>query len=147
MISSSHDEVLNTSISEERNIDFNFVNINLPDSTSNQAESQGYVTYTISPRSDLSTCTSIQNTASIYFDSNPPIVTNTTESIYCISCDDDNVCTVDDVLGKNGLCRGHSPIRIKMATTNVILVVLQKCLLILLVVLWEMSIMRNIFRH
>lgn len=109
VISSSHDEFLNTIITDNRNIDFSFVNINLPDSTSNVQESQGYVTYTISPRSDLSTCTSIKNTASIYFDFNPPIVTNTTESTYYISCDDDNVCTVDDVLGKDGLCRGTFP--------------------------------------
>ncbi len=109
VISSSHDDVLNTIITAERNIDFSFVNINLPDSTSNVQESQGYITYTISPRSDLSTCTSIKNTASIYFDFNPPIVTNTTESIYYINCDDDNVCTVDDVLGKDGLCRGTFP--------------------------------------
>jgi len=109
VISSSHDDFLNTIITDDKNIDFSFVNINLPDSTSNVQESQGYVTYTISPRSDLSTCTSIENTVSIYFDFNPPIVTNTTESIYYINCDDDNVCTVDDVLGKDGLCRGAFP--------------------------------------
>ncbi|MGB3547824.1 MAG: T9SS type A sorting domain-containing protein [Saprospiraceae bacterium] len=55
-----------------------FSNILLPDSTTNLAGSQGFITYTISPRADLPLQTRIENTAAIYFDFNDPIITNTT---------------------------------------------------------------------
>jgi len=54
-----------------------FNNINLPDSTSDFLGSQGYFKYRIGIDSSLSIGTQILNTASIYFDNNPPIVTNT----------------------------------------------------------------------
>jgi hypothetical protein len=57
---------------------FNFSNIFLADSLSNEAESHGYVRYTISPVSGLNPGDQITNTAYIYFDFNSPIVTNTT---------------------------------------------------------------------
>ncbi|MFK8102664.1 MAG: T9SS type A sorting domain-containing protein [Saprospiraceae bacterium] len=53
----------------------------MPDSTSNFEESQGYVSYMISPKPGLAEETNIENTASIYFDTNPPVVTNTTENL------------------------------------------------------------------
>lgn len=56
---------------------FNFSNIFLSDSTSNEAESHGYVRYSIAPVSGLSPGDQITNTAYIYFDFNSPIVTNT----------------------------------------------------------------------
>lgn len=59
---------------------FTFRDINLPDSTANQAGSQGFVTYTISSRPGLAENTLIANRAGIYFDSNPPVITNTTEN-------------------------------------------------------------------
>ncbi|GDX52183.1 hypothetical protein LBMAG27_12300 [Bacteroidota bacterium] len=57
---------------------FNFVNINLPDSGSNTEGSKGYVSYRIKPKQNLAIGTQIENTASIYFDFNSPVVTNTT---------------------------------------------------------------------
>lgn len=56
---------------------FSFYNINLPDSSSNQAGSQGQVTFKVKPKAGLNIGTQITNKASIYFDSNAPIVTNT----------------------------------------------------------------------
>ena len=56
---------------------FDFYNINLPDSNANEAMSHGYVRYTIQHASVLSPGTAIENKAYIYFDSNPPIITNT----------------------------------------------------------------------
>jgi hypothetical protein len=51
--------------------------INLPDSTSNEAASHGYVTFEVDPISDnLPHNTVISNEAEIYFDYNPAIVTN-----------------------------------------------------------------------
>jgi hypothetical protein len=58
-------------------IRFDFYNINLPDSNANEAMSHGYVRYSIEHAALLSPGTTIENTAYIYFDSNPPIVTNT----------------------------------------------------------------------
>ena len=81
IISSSHFEVLNVSIEKERNITFEFKDIFLPDSTTNFEASNGYVSYLIKSKDGLPEETPIRNTASIYFDFNPPIVTNTTENV------------------------------------------------------------------
>lgn len=59
-------------------VKFNFANINLPDSTSNEPQSHGYVRYKIKLKDNLPIGTVIENTAHIYFDFNPAIVTNTT---------------------------------------------------------------------
>ncbi|MCW3111060.1 MAG: hypothetical protein JWQ09_5566, partial [Segetibacter sp.] len=58
-------------------INFSFPNIMLPDSTSNPAGSQGYISYRIKLKPNLLAGTKVTNKASIYFDFNPPIVTNT----------------------------------------------------------------------
>lgn len=81
VLGSSHSDNLRTTIDGNRYVNFNFDNIYLPDSTTDFAASQGYVTYTISTNADLPEETLIENTASIYFDFNPPVVTNTTENI------------------------------------------------------------------
>lgn len=57
---------------------FNFPNIMLPDSTSDYFGSMGYVTYRVNLKSGLPVGTQIKNTGYIYFDYNPPVVTNTT---------------------------------------------------------------------
>ncbi|HLG02988.1 MAG TPA: T9SS type A sorting domain-containing protein [Bacteroidia bacterium] len=57
---------------------FRFPNINLPDSASDPAGSQGWVSFNIESRNGLSTGTQITNTANIYFDFNPAVITNTT---------------------------------------------------------------------
>lgn len=57
---------------------FNFNNINLPDSTSNEPASHGFVTFKIETNNVFPVGTQLTNTAYIYFDFNPAIVTNTT---------------------------------------------------------------------
>ena len=64
-------------INENRELAFTFANILLPDSTSNEPESHGMVSYSISPRADILPLTVIENRAGIYFDFNDPIITNT----------------------------------------------------------------------
>lgn len=59
-------------------VKFTFNNINLPDSSTNQAESNGYIIYRLRAKPDLANHTPINNTAYIYFDQNEAIVTNTT---------------------------------------------------------------------
>ena len=60
---------------------FVFNNIYLPDSINNESESHGSLSFRILPNTDLSEGIEINNTAHIYFDLNPPIVTNTTRNV------------------------------------------------------------------
>jgi hypothetical protein len=59
-------------------VKFRFNDINLPDSTTDLEGSNGFVSFNILPKDDLPAGTQIQNTANIYFDYNPAVVTNTT---------------------------------------------------------------------
>lgn len=59
-------------------LEFAFRNIMLPDSNTNEPGSHGHVIYRISPKANLPLGTQLTNTAHIYFDFNPAIVTNTT---------------------------------------------------------------------
>ena len=60
---------------------FNFNNILLPDSNVNEPASHGIFVYTIKTKNALVDGTPINNTASIYFDFNLPVVTNTTMNV------------------------------------------------------------------
>lgn len=57
---------------------FSFNNILLPDSNTNLAGSQGFVSFRIGQRADVPLGAKIFNTADIYFDFNDPVVTNQT---------------------------------------------------------------------
>lgn len=57
---------------------FSFANINLPDSASDEPHSHGWVTYRITALPNQLSGTQITNTAYIYFDINPAVITNTT---------------------------------------------------------------------
>jgi uncharacterized repeat protein (TIGR01451 family) len=105
-IASSHESVLSTSMTEERFLNFFFEYIFLPDSTSNFEGSQGYVQYSIRPFAGLEELTEVDNRAGIYFDNNPPVITNTTENVlvstfdadddgfeFWLDCDDNNGAT------------------------------------------------------
>lgn len=54
-----------------------FPGIMLPDSSENWPGSQGFVQFKVRPRSDVPLGTKVHNTASIYFDFNEPVRTNT----------------------------------------------------------------------
>jgi uncharacterized repeat protein (TIGR01451 family) len=68
----------------DRELVFRFDSIMLPDSSTNEINSHGFVAYSISPIENLVPNSTIRNTAEIYFDYNPPIVTNT--SLHTIKC-------------------------------------------------------------
>ncbi|MEZ4884981.1 MAG: FG-GAP-like repeat-containing protein [Chitinophagales bacterium] len=75
-ITASHD--YRTTFDKETGlVVFYFDDIMLLDSTTNEPESHGFVMFGISPLSNLAVETEIDNTASIFFDYNPPIITNT----------------------------------------------------------------------
>jgi uncharacterized repeat protein (TIGR01451 family) len=57
---------------------FTFNNILLADSNVNEPASHGFLRYKIKPKTGLSANTVITNTADIYFDFNPPVITNET---------------------------------------------------------------------
>jgi uncharacterized repeat protein (TIGR01451 family) len=61
-------------------LEFHFRHIMLPDSNVNEPGSHGYVNFTIKAKPGLDENTVIENEAGIYFDFNPPIVTNTVSS-------------------------------------------------------------------
>ncbi|MEP2968369.1 T9SS type A sorting domain-containing protein, partial [Nonlabens ulvanivorans] len=75
-IDMSHD-VGEIHIENKKFIDFDFPNINLPDSTTNEPLSHGYIYYRIKPKQNLIIGDFIDNTAHIYFDFNEAIITNT----------------------------------------------------------------------
>jgi len=99
-LESSHEDVLSVSLENNRNLTFAFNNIFLPDSTSNLEASQGYVTYMITTKDGTPEETLVENTAHIYFDQNPPIVTNTTENLmitaFPVDADEDGFDSIQD---------------------------------------------------
>lgn len=66
-----------TIMTDAGKVTFTFNNIMLPDSNRNELESHGAVQFKIRPREGLPDNTRLENTAAIYFDFNPPIITNT----------------------------------------------------------------------
>lgn len=64
-------------LSFQRNMQFLFNDILLPDATTNELESHGFVRYRIKPKPVLFAGDIIGNNAAIYFDFNNPIITNT----------------------------------------------------------------------
>lgn len=75
-IASSHPFEISVFPSGE--IHFVFNNIFLPDSTTNEIESHGFIKYRVDLKQNLAPETEITNYALIYFDQNPAIITNTT---------------------------------------------------------------------
>lgn len=59
-----------------------FENINLPDSTSDEPNSHGFITFTMVPDASLMLGESVGNTANIYFDFNEPVITN--EAVFTV---------------------------------------------------------------
>jgi hypothetical protein len=55
---------------------FHFEDILLPDDKTNEEASHGFIKFRIKPKSGMAENTVISNKAGIYFDFNPPIVTN-----------------------------------------------------------------------
>ncbi|KGO91776.1 T9SS-dependent choice-of-anchor J family protein [Flavobacterium subsaxonicum] len=73
-IASSH----NYNVSRTQNLlEFTYNNIHLPDSTSNEAASHGFITYRVKPKSTYGLGDIVYSTADIYFDFNPAVITNT----------------------------------------------------------------------
>ena len=81
LIHTSHTDHLEVIFQGGNVVTFSFENIFLPDSTSNFEASNGHVAFSIRALSDVERKSRIENTARIYFDFNPAVITNTTSSI------------------------------------------------------------------
>lgn len=62
------------------NLSWSFEGIDLPPSVANTNTGHGYITFQVKPKPGYAVGDIIPNTASIYFDFNPPIVTNTCDT-------------------------------------------------------------------
>lgn len=81
LLSFSHENL--TQVLPNGIVHFNFPNIFLPDSTTNEPGSHGYIQYRIKPKATAMPGSVIENSASIYFDFNSPVLTNTASTTYC----------------------------------------------------------------
>jgi uncharacterized repeat protein (TIGR01451 family) len=105
LLGSSHEARLEYDISNGL-LTFTFENINLPDSASDVLGSQGYVTFSLRTKDNIPDSSLIRNKAEIYFDFNPPIVTNSTTNlivpfITCYPIDTISRTGCDSVIIKN----------------------------------------------
>ena len=91
LLSTSHDN--RVEINDGNQVAFFFDGIYLPDSTSNEPESHGFIAYKIKPKSDIQVGDIISNTADIYFDFNEAVITNTvtTEIVEPVSIDENTL--------------------------------------------------------
>ena len=94
MLAASHPYTLQ--IFPDRTLEWTFDPISLPDSGTNLAESQGYVKFVIQQSPGNLQGTRIENSAHIFFDFNPAIVTNTTWNTIYDSFDSLLVVHLDD---------------------------------------------------
>ncbi len=88
-VASSHNCIV--SISRDRKVSWTFNNIHLPFSAQDELGSQGFVRFTIKPKQNIASGDVITNLANIYFDYNPPIITNETiNTFYVLALDEVN---------------------------------------------------------
>lgn len=80
IMSSSHN--VRVDLTNQNVVTFIFDDILLPNSSINEPASHGFVKYTIMPKPGLAENTQITNTAYIYFDFNPAIITNEVLNTY-----------------------------------------------------------------
>ncbi len=70
---------------QDRTLRFDFPNIQLPDSTNDEPNSHGFVTFRMKPVDGVSLGSVITNKAGIYFDLNPAVLTNSTGLLVTVS--------------------------------------------------------------
>jgi uncharacterized repeat protein (TIGR01451 family) len=77
MVASSHECTLDR---VGNNLTWNFANVQLPPTSQNPTQSHGYITFKVQPNPGYAVGDIVPNAASIFFDFNPAIVTNTFHS-------------------------------------------------------------------
>lgn len=89
---------------------FEFNPIYLPDSNVNESASHGFVKYSIDQKENLPNGTMINNSASIYFDYNAPVKTNTTLHAICDNCMPQNITGTSIVVSLNSVEHNKSKV-------------------------------------
>jgi hypothetical protein len=100
MLNASHPFQL--TFDEDRRVEWLFDNIMLPDSTSDEEGSHGYIHFRINTVPDVLIDYVIENTAAIYFDYNEPVITNTATTIF-YECPEELAITTE-----GNYCEGES---------------------------------------
>jgi uncharacterized repeat protein (TIGR01451 family) len=77
LLGTSH-PLTSVSIGADREVVFRFDGIQLPDSNTNEPASHGFVRFSIAPLPGVPDGSVVRNHAGIYFDMNPPVITDTT---------------------------------------------------------------------
>ncbi len=98
MLSSSHANVF-TRVDSQLN--WKFDNIHLPSEDMDEPNSHGYVYYKIKPLAGYSVGDIIPNTAEIYFDFNPAVVTNTFQTEFVTTLSNEKISDSEFVLFPN----------------------------------------------
>lgn len=98
MLSASHDYVF-TKIDDQLN--WKFDNIHLPSESMDEPNSHGYVYYKIKPTAGFQISDIIPNTAEIYFDFNPAVVTNTFETEFIATLSSKQFSNIDFSISPN----------------------------------------------
>jgi len=88
MLSSSHFYQLKKM---DQDLEWEFRNINLVDSTNDEPNSHGFLQFKIKPTAGYNIDTVFENTAEIYFDFNEPIITNTSVTSFSETLSIDNL--------------------------------------------------------
>ena len=83
-----------------RVLEWTFSNILLPDSTTDEQNSHGFVTFSVDQNPELPNGTEINNSVGIYFDFNEPIITNTTSHI--VNREIYYLVSVNEIKAENG---------------------------------------------
>ncbi|MCC7504997.1 MAG: T9SS type A sorting domain-containing protein [Saprospiraceae bacterium] len=84
-----------------------FNDILLPDSTTNEPASHGFVNFRISQRAGIPLGTVIHNSAAIYFDFNPPVITN--QTFHTVGQNYMQVVSQEPEPGQPGFTAGPNP--------------------------------------
>ncbi len=82
---------------------FTFPHINLVDSATNPPLSEGWIQYRVRANAGLPNGTAINNTAYIYFDLNPAVVTNTATTAVQLA-----TCVDGDIYDSTTICQGDT---------------------------------------
>ncbi|TDP59378.1 T9SS type A sorting domain-containing protein [Flavobacterium dankookense] len=102
-------------INNGSDVSFIFNNINLPDSTNDEPNSHGFITYKIKPKNNVALGDIINASAAIYFDFNPPIITNTAATEFV-----ETLATGDFEVGKVSVYPNPTNGILNIATTSTI---------------------------
>lgn len=116
-ISASHNH--RVLLSDNNKLEFIFENIQLPDSTSNEPASHGWIFYKIKPKSTAVIGDNFDATANIYFDFNAPVITNTFNTAVEVETTIPDANFETELINK-GLDRGVLDTKVFTSTINTV---------------------------